>query len=157
LIKSITFSRAARESGVEDHFWESYMPNSQFFSLFDNTQRALGGSISVIRDISSENNLLRTALGAMALRAAAVNKNGPDWMQQQASKLHVTALQQMRTALSSRRKPGLELLGAARIFSLYEVCYVAFLALCCPSISLPANFDTGAIWRRLGKSGDAIS
>lgn len=97
------------------------MPNSQSFSLFNNTQRDLGGSISVLRDILAEKSILRTALGAMALSAAANNDSSHNWMKQQGAKLHINALQQMRKALSSRGKPGLELLGAARVFGFYEV------------------------------------
>lgn len=97
------------------------MPNSQSFSLFNDTQRDLGGSISVLRDILPGKNILRTALGAIALSAAANNDTSQHWMKQQGTKLHMNALQQMRKALSSRRKPGLELLGAARVFSFYEV------------------------------------
>lgn len=97
------------------------MPNSQSFSLFNDTQRDLGGSISVLRDILPGSSILRTTLGAIALSAAANNDSSQYWMKQQGTKLHMNALQQMRKALSFRRKPGLELLGAARVFSFYEV------------------------------------
>ncbi|CRL18413.1 unnamed protein product [Penicillium camemberti] len=121
LTTSVTLSQTAHESCLEGSFWTSYMPNSQSFSLFNDTQRDLGGSISVLRDILPGKNILRTALGAIALSAAANNDTSQHWMKQQGTKLHMNALQQMRKALSSRRKPGLELLGAARVFSFYEV------------------------------------
>lgn len=100
------------------------MPNSQSFSLFNDTQRDLGGSISVLRDILPGKSILRTALGAMALSAAANNDCSQQWMKRQGANLHMSALQQMRKSLSSRRKPGLELLSVARIFSFYEVCTI---------------------------------
>lgn len=97
------------------------MPNSQSFSLFNDTQRDLGGSISVLRDILPGKSILRIALGAIALSATANDDNSQYWIKQQGTKLHMNALQQMRKALSSHRKPDLELLGAARVFSFYEV------------------------------------
>ncbi|KAJ5402403.1 uncharacterized protein N7487_008299 [Penicillium crustosum] len=99
------------------------MPNSRSFSLYNDTQRDLGGSISVLRDILPGKSILRTALGAIALSAAANDDNSQYWMKQQGTKLHMNALQQMRKALSSHRKPDLELLGAARVFSFYEALY----------------------------------
>ncbi|CAI7639124.1 unnamed protein product [Penicillium crustosum] len=123
LTTSVTFSQAAYESCVEGKFWISYMPNSRSFSLYNDTQRDLGGSISVLRDILPGKSILRTALGAIALSAAANDDNSQYWMKQQGTKLHMNALQQMRKALSSHRKPDLELLGAARVFSFYEALY----------------------------------
>lgn len=122
LVKSANFSRTGCELGIEELFWDSYMPNSRLSSLFNHTQRDLGGSISVLRDnIVLNGGVLRTALAAMALATAASKDNAPPWMKQQGTKLHVTALQQMRKALSSSRGNSLELLGAARVFSLHEV------------------------------------
>ncbi|KAJ5373090.1 hypothetical protein N7517_005096 [Penicillium concentricum] len=120
LATSVTLSQTAHESCLEGNFWTSYMPNGHSFSLFSQTQRDLGGSISVLRDILLEKSILRTALGAMALTTAANKVSSQYWMRQQGTNLHVSALRQMRKALSSPRKPGLELLGAARVFSLYE-------------------------------------
>jgi hypothetical protein len=97
------------------------MPNSQLFALFHDTQRALGGSISVIRSLLPGKSLLRAAMGALALRAAANKDNAPHWMKQQGIKLHIAGLQQVRRALSRDRNHSLEFLCAARIFSFYEV------------------------------------
>ncbi|CAI7567256.1 unnamed protein product [Penicillium glandicola] len=123
LATAVTLSQTAQESYVEGTFWTSYMPNSQSFSLFNDIQRDLGGSVSVLRDIPSEKSILRTALGALALSTVGNNDSNQPWMRHQGAKLHMSALQQMRKALSSHRKPDLELLGAARIFSLYEALY----------------------------------
>lgn len=118
----MVLDRFALEHGLESLFWESYLPNSRFFPLFDITLRNLGGSISVIRDFpSQERGPLHTAFGAMALRAVADKEGTPPWMMQQATTLHLSALNQVRVSLSSRSKNSLELLAAVRLFSLYEV------------------------------------
>lgn len=117
----ITFSRAALESAFEGMFWDSYLPNSRCSSLLDYNQRTLGGSISVVRELLPNSVLLRTALGAMALRWVASTNNDPHSSKQQAMRLHASALQQMRKIFTSHRKNDLELLSATRVFSFYEV------------------------------------
>jgi hypothetical protein len=116
-----TFPRAALESAFEGMFWDSYLPNGRCSSLLDENQRTLGGSIIVVRDLLPHSALLRTALGAMALRSAASMDDNPHSMKQQAIRLHASALQQMRKMLTTNSKNNLELLIATRVFSFYEV------------------------------------
>jgi hypothetical protein len=121
----VTFPRAALESAFEGMFWDSYLPNSRCSSLLDHDQRTLGGSISVVRDLHPQSALLRTALGAMAIRSAASMDDNPHLMKQQAIRLHASALQQMRKILTNDSKNNLELLSATRVFSFYEVYHHA--------------------------------
>ncbi|OOQ81906.1 hypothetical protein PEBR_41128 [Penicillium brasilianum] len=119
----VTFSHAALEYAFEGMFWDSYLPNRRCSSLFDYNQRTLGGSISVVRDLLPNSVLLRTALGAMALRSAASTNDDPHSTKQQAMRLYASALQQTRKIITTDNKNGLELLSATRIFSFYEALY----------------------------------
>jgi hypothetical protein len=117
----VAFSRAALESAFEGMFWSYYLPNSRCSSFLDSSQRTLGGSISVVGDLLPHSALLRTAVGAMALRSAATMNKESHSMKQQAIRLHASALQQIRKLLTTNRNNGLELLSATRVFSFYEV------------------------------------
>lgn len=123
------------------------MPNGQFLTLFHDTQRALGGSISVIPSLlpGKGTGLLRMCMGAMALTSAAKKDHSPTWMKQQGIKLYMAALVEVRRALSTRRKPDIELLAASRVFSLYEV---GSLSILCESALMPTQGLHG------GDSGD---
>lgn len=123
----VTFSHAALEYAFEGMFWDSYLPNRRCSSLFDYYQRTLGGSISVVRDLLPNSVLLRTALGAMALRSAASTNNDPHSTKEQAMRLHASALQQMRKLVTTDNKNGLELLSATRVFSFYEVIFSVYI------------------------------
>ncbi|KAJ5927865.1 hypothetical protein N7466_006821 [Penicillium verhagenii] len=120
---SQALSRTAYESGFEDLFWARYLPNGQSATLFDLTWRSLGGSINVLRDLLPGSRLLRTAFGALALRAAARETNAGQAMKEHGSRLHSTALRQMNKMLGPRSRNGVEALGAARIFSFYEALF----------------------------------
>ncbi|KAJ5377961.1 uncharacterized protein N7496_005370 [Penicillium cataractarum] len=123
VMDQVTFSRAALESALEGMFWDSYLPNSRCSSLLDYNQRILGGSISVVRELLPSSLLLRTAVGAMALRSAASTNNDPHSSKQQAMRLHASALQQVRKILTTRGKNDLEVLSATRVFSFYEALH----------------------------------
>ncbi|KAJ5692002.1 hypothetical protein N7462_001425 [Penicillium macrosclerotiorum] len=122
-IASGNFVRAACEFGIEDGFWNHYLPNGQFALAFDSTERILGGSICTVRDLVPKSKLLRAALGAIAIRATANKDDSLHWMKDEGTRLHMTAIQQLGKALTFREKPSLELLSAARVFSFHEAIY----------------------------------
>lgn len=118
---SQALSCRAYEAGFEDFFWSRYLPNSQSSLLFDETGRILGGSIIVVRGLIPNSSLLRTAFGALALRAAGREINAIQPMKEHGSRLHAIALRQMNEVLGSKCINEVEVLGAARVFSFYEV------------------------------------
>lgn len=97
------------------------MPNSCSYPLFNDTQRALGGSISVLQDLVPQSRLLKIGLGALALRSIASREVDAGWMEKEALKLHTLTLQETGKALAASRVRDLELLGATRLLSFYEV------------------------------------
>ncbi|KAJ5626445.1 hypothetical protein N7528_003872 [Penicillium herquei] len=101
------------------------MPKGLSSALFDESQITLGGSINAVRNLLPDSNLLRTAFGAMALRAMSNATDTPLWMRQEGIRLYSAALEQMskELALPSRKHNALAVLGAARIFTFYEALF----------------------------------
>lgn len=97
------------------------MPNGHSYPLFNETIRALGGSISALQEIVPESNLLKIGLGALALRSIASTESGTEWMEREALRLHTLSLQNTGAALTAPRTRDLELIGATRVLSFYEV------------------------------------
>ncbi|KAJ5114163.1 hypothetical protein N7456_002697 [Penicillium angulare] len=119
---SIDLTRAGYELQLEGLFWELYVPKGLRPSLFEESSKALGGSLSVIRDLLPNSDLLRAALGAIALRLIAREK-ACEFGKEEGIKLHTNALNQMSRALKLKGNDDLETIGAARLFSFYEALF----------------------------------
>jgi hypothetical protein len=127
-------SKSACQSGLEAIFWSNYLPNGHSYPLFNETIRALGGSISALQELVPQSNLLKFGLGALALRSIASTESAPEWMKREALRLHTLSLQKTGAALTAPRTRDLELIGATRVLSFYEVSTSFFL-------NLPPRFD----------------
>lgn len=103
------------------------MPNGHSYPLFSETIRALGGSISALQELVPQSNLLKLGLGALALRSIASPEAGTEWMEREALRLHTLSIQKTGAALTAPRTRDLELIGATRVLSFYEVSLSSWL------------------------------
>lgn len=105
------------------------MPNGHSYPLFSETIRALGGSISALQEVVPQSGLLKAGLRALALRSIASTESNSGWMEREALRLHTLTLQQTAKVLMGSRARDLELIGATRILSFYEVSTLSQLSI----------------------------
>ena len=130
--KDISISQPLSASAQHDRiiglFWEAYLPNSQ--SLPDTTSHlnAVNSSVSPLQQFRSSNPVFRKALLATAYTTLSKRPGGLDWMRRDGMRLYGESITEMSTALAEQTGTwkGIELLAAARMFALYEVCAVVF-------------------------------
>jgi hypothetical protein len=113
-------ARTACEDKFLGLFWESYLPNGRAFAA-GSMRATLGGYNDTISALYPDDNVLKKAILAMCMTTIG-KQQGDKWMSDTGLGLYVGAMHDMSSTLErqARVKPDV-VLGAARIFSLYEV------------------------------------
>jgi hypothetical protein len=101
-------------------FWEVYLPSGKQLDI-QLGHHSTWGVVDFMGLLSSQDDVLRKAAAAMCLATVDVRED-EQWLRETSLRYYTEALHEMAAALyQPRNDGGLALVGAIRIFSIYEV------------------------------------
>ena len=123
--------RSAYIVNMLGRFWEAYLPNGMQLDP-QLAHHSTWGLVEFMgRVLPSQEDVLRKAAAAMCLATVDVRED-QQWLRENSLRYYTEALHDMAAALSRPRKDGgLGLIGAIRIFSIYEVRKPTSISLPC--------------------------